>query len=97
MPINKRWSKFNKTSVSTEKDEYGIYEIANKNETLYIGSGKIRSSLMEHFNDGNFPIVGASMYRILYTKGQVLQERKQREELKKYFEQFETYPKYNRD
>ncbi len=97
MPINKKWSKFNKKLIDSEKDEFGIYELADKNGIIYIGGGKIKSSLTQHFRDGEYPIVGTSYYRVIYTKGKEVQDRSLKRELKKYFEENDNYPKYNRD
>jgi hypothetical protein len=69
VPIDKKWSSFTKERVSSESDNFGVYEIGNSSgDVLYIGEGKVKTQLLSHFNTGNAPVVGASVYRCEYTR-----------------------------
>ncbi len=40
MPLLKKWSTFNKTIVSRETDNFGVYELGNIHGVINIGEGK---------------------------------------------------------
>ena len=54
MSIHKRWTKYTKKNISAETDAYGVYEIGDVDTgaILFIGEGKIRTSLLTHSPDG---------------------------------------------
>ena len=95
MPLLKKWSAFNKTNVSRETDNFGVYELGNVHGEIYIGEGHVRSRLLAHFRDGNDPIVGASDYRVEYTGGKTRAVQRQNAELATYKRRYGKYPRYN--
>ncbi len=54
MSIHKKWSKYSRRNILKEPDNYGVYEIGDieTGAILYMGEGKIRSSLLLHSPDG---------------------------------------------
>ncbi|WP_206203928.1 hypothetical protein [Thermococcus sp. GR4] len=94
--IFKPWTRFTKQNVQKVSEVYGVYEIANAaKETIYIGSGKLRSRLLAHFPRAPDPIVGASYFR--YEKTGSLERARQRERalLKEYKRKHGKLPKFN--
>jgi len=50
MPLSSKWSTYNKEDVQKyETDNYGVYELANSDDILYIGEGKVKERLGSHF------------------------------------------------
>jgi len=49
MQLAKRWSRYTKEYVSREYDNYGVYELGNDWDILYIGEGKIYTRLFRIF------------------------------------------------
>lgn len=85
MPLSTKWSKYSKVDVQKyETDNYGIYELANSNELLYVGEGKVRERLVSHFPGGDDPTPGASHYRTQYTQSKERAVQRQNAELKAY-------------
>jgi myo-inositol-1-phosphate synthase len=57
------WWTYNETNASTEPDDFGVYELGDENkETVYYGSGKIKTRLLNHLNKKECPL--ARFYRI---------------------------------
>lgn len=97
MPLNKKWSKYSKENVSNIVNNLGVYEIANsKGETVYIGQGKIRDRLNEHFLIGSHPIPQGAQFRYKETNSKERAEQRERVELDKYEKQTGKPPRYNR-
>ena len=64
MSIQKKWSHYTKENVKKEPDNFGVYQLSNKEQgILYIGEGHIRTRLLAHFPNASEPVVGASLYR----------------------------------
>ena len=95
MPLAVKWSSFNKENVSKEKDNYGIYELGNSEDILYIGQGIAKLRLMSHFPDGTDPIVGVSLYRVEYIGSKERAEQRERVELANYERRHGRLPKFN--
>jgi len=96
MPLAIRWSYFTKTNVSRETNHYGVYELGNSDDILYIGEGRVYTRLMAHFSDGSDPVVGASLYRVEYTGGKDKAVQRQNAELSAYKRKHGKYPRFNR-
>lgn len=96
MPLAIKWSNFTKDNVSREEDNYGIYELGNSDDTLYIGEGRIRSRLLSHFPDGQDPMVGVSLYRFEYTGSKERAEQRERAEQGAYLKKYGRLPKFNK-
>jgi CBS domain-containing protein len=57
------WWVYNSSMVSRDDDNFGVYELADDNETtLYIGSGRVKTRLLEHLDKNDCPL--ATRYRI---------------------------------
>ena len=95
MPLQIKWSNFNKDNVSRESDNYGVFEIGNDSGVLYIGEGHIHSRLISHFPQGTEPVVGASYYRVEYTGGKERCEQRKSAELDAHYKNNGSYPKFN--
>jgi len=95
IPLTSRLWIYTKGVVDHDKDQYGVYELLDSNDILYIGQGLVHSRLIAHFPDGSDPIVGATQYRIEYTASKKVAERREKEELDKYYSQNRRYPKFN--
>ena len=96
MPINKRWSNYTKETVrANETDNYGVYEIGNSTEVLYIGEGHTKTRLLAHFPDAAEPVVGASGYRTEYTQSKQRCVERQNALLAEFKKRYGRLPKYN--
>lgn len=83
--------------MDLERDDYGVYELLDASDTiLYIGYGKVRSSLVRHFEDGSDPINGAFNFSVEYLWDEEKSRRRQQEELEKYLKKHHGHPKFNR-
>jgi len=95
MPLQIRWSYYTKDLVARESDNFGVYEIGNGANILYIGEGRVYSRLMAHFPQGSEPVVGASYYRVEYTGGKDRGVQRQNAELDAYRRANGRYPNFN--
>jgi len=95
MPLPIRWSYFTKDNIFRETDNFGIYELGNDDDILYIGEGQVYSRLMSHFPTGSEPVVGASYYRVEYTGGKLRAEQRQNAELASYERTHGRLPRFN--
>jgi len=95
MPLPIRWSYFTKDNISRETDNFGIYELGNDDDILYIGEGKVYTRLMLHFPTGSEPVVGASYYRVEYTGSKLRAEQRQNAELGAYERTHGRLPRFN--
>lgn len=95
MPLPIRWSYFTKDNVARESDNFGVYELGNDYDILYIGEGQVYTRLMSHFPQGSEPVVGVSYYRVEYTGGKTRCVQRQNAELAAYYRANGCYPKFN--
>jgi len=95
MPLSIRWSYFTKDNVARESDNFGVYELGNDFDILYIGEGQVYTRLMSHFPQGSEPVVGASYYRVEYTGGKDRCVQRQNAELNAYYRANGRYPSFN--
>jgi len=95
MPLPIKWSTFTKLTVRRESDNYGVYELGDFDDSLYIGEGHVYSRLMSHFADGSDPTPGVSSYRLEYTGSKVRAKQRQNAELRAYYRRHGRYPRYN--
>jgi hypothetical protein len=97
MPLGSKIWLYTKSIVELERDEFGVYELLdNSDKILYIGCGKVRGSLMTHFEDGTYPITGALNFSVEYTWDEEKSRKRQVEELARYHDENKLYPKYNK-
>ena len=101
MPLAIRWSAFTKEKVRRESDNYGVYELGNYRDILYIGEGHVKTRLMSHFSH----MPGVSSYRVEYSSGiygwfpplaKWSAKRRQNEELNSYHRKHGKLPRYNK-
>ncbi len=96
MPINKKWSPYTKDHVKENtSDNYGVYEIGNATEVLYIGEGHVRTRLLSHFSDASEPVVGASGYRVEYTGSKARAVQRQNALLAEFMRRHGRLPRFN--
>ena len=96
MPLGTNTWLYRKSIASLERDEYGIYELLDSfYEIIYIGHGKIQSSLMKHFEDREHPIADACLFSTEYTWTAEKSESRWKEELAKYHAKHNKYPRFN--
>jgi hypothetical protein len=95
MPLAIRWSHFTKDNLSRETDNFGVYELGNDDDILYIGEGQVYTRLMSHFSTGSQPVVGASYYRVEYTGSKLRATQRQNAELGSYKRKYGRYPPFN--
>ena len=54
--IQKKWSPFKEEKIKNVPDVIGVYELADENrEIVYIGHGKLKERLSEHFRKKTCP------------------------------------------
>ena len=57
------WWNYRQDMIRTDRNEFGVFELADDNETtLFIGSGKVKTKLLEHLKKNDYPL--ATRYRI---------------------------------
>ena len=96
IPIQKKWSTFNKSRAYGESNNLGVYELGGRfNQVLYIGEGRIREQLLSHFSNGSAPCPGTAGYRVEYTKSKARAVQKQNALLAEYEARYGRLPKYN--
>jgi hypothetical protein len=83
-----------KDVVDFETDDLSVYELAgNKYNTVYYGSGKLKTRLQDHLNKKECPMAGFYRFELFSTEA----ECRAREEqlLKDYEEKHGKLPMYN--
>ena len=96
MPISKKWSAYTKENVKQkETNNYGVYEIGNSTEVLYIGEGQTKTRLLAHFPNASEPVVGASGYRTEYSGSKNECLRRQNALLAEFKMKYGRLPKFN--
>ncbi len=96
MPLGSKIWLFTKTIAKLERDDYGVYELLDSSDNiLYIGYGKVHSSLLKHFADGSHTITGAHNFSVEYTWTEEKSKKRYNEEIVKYYEKHGKYPTFN--
>ena len=79
MPIRKKWSPFNKDTISRLPNDLAVYEIADCNGKIqYIGEGQLRNRLNSHFLRGSDPIPRGCKIRFEKTGSKRSAEQRER-------------------
>ena len=80
-----QWWEYREGLVASDRDEFGVYELADESKnTVYYGSGKIKTRLLDHLNKKECPM--ARFYRVEYFSTETecrAREQKLLEEYKK--------------
>jgi hypothetical protein len=88
------WWSYRENLVKSDRDDFGVYELADEyNNTVYYGSGKIRTRLLSHLNKKEFPV--ARCYRMEYTSCEADCRRKEEQLLHAYKKTHGKPPMYN--
>jgi hypothetical protein len=106
MSIHKRWTKYTKKNISSEPDAIGVYEIGDVDTgaILFIGEGKIRTSLLDHSPDGgrkkHVSVFGSSVvsefgYRYEITGSKDKAKLRKAAILSDFRKSFGSLPRYN--
>lgn len=96
LPLGIKTWIYTKSVVVLERDEYGVYELLDsRGNILYIGHGKIMTSLLQHLQDGAHPVAGAHCFSVEYTWDKARAETRHKEELARFHKEHGTYPKFN--
>ena len=89
------WLPFSKENVERESDKYGVYELGDYGDVLYVGAGQIRKRLRSHFHGGSKHFHGVSSYRVEYVGSKLKALQRQSLELDSYSNQNGRYPLFN--
>jgi len=89
-----RWWTYAKNIVAHDPDKLGVYELADKDkETVYYGSGKIKTRLLDHINKKECPL--ARYYRLELLGTEAKCRNREEELLKEYKRVHGKLPTYN--
>ena len=89
-----KWWSLTKSIVSIDPDKLGVYELENSlHNTVYYGSGKIKTRLLDHLNKKECPIAKNYHFELFNTEA----ECKAREKalLEEYQKKHDKLPMYN--
>ena len=96
LPLGSNIWIFTKSVTDLERDDFGIYELLDAtHDVIYIGGGKVRCLLAQHFADGQHPITGAQWFSAEYTWDESKANARHEEEMAKYHKKHGRYPKFN--
>jgi hypothetical protein len=80
-----QWWHYTSAIVTYDRDDFGVYELVDENKnTVYYGSGKVKTRLLDHLNKRECPT--AQYYRFEYFSTEMecrAQEEKLLEEYKR--------------
>ncbi len=80
--------------VESDRDELGVYELADDaKNTVYYGSGKIKTRLQDHLNKKECPL--ARYYRLEYLSTEAQCRAREEELLRDYEKAYGKLPMYN--
>ena len=89
-----QWWPYNDGMVTSDRDELGIYELADENKnTVYYGSGKLKTRLQEHLSKKECPM--ARFYRIDYYSSETEPRTQEQRLLEEYKRVHGKLPMYN--
>lgn len=89
------WWSYNTTLVSSDRDDFGVYELADDSKnTVYYGSGKVKTRLLDHLNKKECPM--AKFYRVEYCSTETECKAKEQQLLEAYKNAHNgKFPMYN--
>ena len=89
-----RWWTYSLGLVYADQDNFGVYELGDDDKnTLYYGSGKVKSRLLDHLNKKECPM--AKYYRVEYLGSEEASRAKEEQLLKDYESANGKLPMYN--
>ena len=78
-----QWWDYREGIVASDRDDFGVYELADDNKnTLYYGSGKVKTRLLDHLNKKECPMT--RYYRVEYYSYETECREKERQLLDAY-------------
>jgi len=88
------WWSYNTTMVSSDRDDFGVYELADDSKnTVYYGSGKVKTRLLDHLNKKECPM--ARFYRVEYFSTETECREREQKLLEEYKKAHGKLPMYN--
>ena len=91
-----KWWSYKKSIASIDPDKPGVYELADSfYNTVYYGSGKIKTRLLNHLNKEECPKAKKYRFELFNTEA----ECKEREKaiLEEYQKKHKKLPRYNEE
>ena len=89
-----KWWTYSLGLVITDQDDFGVYELGDDNKnTVYYGSGRVKSRLLDHLNKQEYP--AAKHYRIEYLESEEAARAREEQLLRDYEGAHGTLPMYN--
>ena len=89
-----KWWSYTKTIVAIDTDKLGVYELGDeKKNTVYYGSGKIKTRLLDHPNKKECPMARYYRYELFDTEADC--RAREEELLENYKKRYGKLPMYN--
>lgn len=89
-----QWWGYRKGMVESDKDDFGVYELADESQnTVYYGSGHVKTRLLDHLNKQECP--KAKQYRIEYSTCEKDCRAREEQLLEAYKRAYGKLPMYN--
>jgi len=89
-----KWWTYDPSIIAYSPDELGVYELGDEAKTtVYYGSGKIRTRLLEHLNQNEFPMARYYRFELFGTEEECKVRVQQL--LDDYKKRYDILPMYN--
>lgn len=89
-----QWWSYNKAMVGYDPDKLGVYELGDESQnTVYYGSGKIKTRLLDHLNKRECPL--ARYYRFELIPSTERCRDREEQLLSAYKQKYGKLPMYN--
>ena len=89
-----QWWTYTKNVVAYDPDKLGVYELGDENKkTVYYGSGKIKTRLLDHLNKKECPLARYYRYELFSTEEEC--RKREQELLEIYKGVYGKLPMYN--
>lgn len=89
-----KWWEYNKAMASLDPDKLGVYELGDKDKnTVYYGSGKIKTRLLDHINKKECPLARYYRFELFDTEEKC--RAREEELLETYKRKHGKLPLYN--
>jgi predicted GIY-YIG superfamily endonuclease len=90
----RKWEYYSNHFVGYDPDKLGVYELDDKDKnTVYYGSGNIKSRLLDHLNKRECPLTRYYRFELFTTEVEC--RRREEELLKEYKQRHGKLPMYN--
>jgi len=89
-----KWWSLTKRFVSIEPNKLGVYELEDDlHNTVYYGSGKIKTRLLDHVNKKDCPMAKNYHFELINSKAEC--RAREKALLEEYQKNHEKLPRYN--